>query len=55
MAMQKVRGPVERIDDPGWPRGRCGIRIPVVAFLRYDRVVRMALADDRDAGILADT
>ena len=52
MAMQKIRGPVERIDDPGWPRRRCVVRIPIVAFLRYDRVVRMALAYDGDAGIL---
>ena len=28
MAMQKVRGPVERIDDPGWPRRRFVVRIP---------------------------
>ena len=52
MAMQKVRGAVERIDDPGWPRRRYGVRIPVVAFLRYDRVVRMALEDDGDTGFL---
>lgn len=52
MAMQKIRGPVERIDDPGWPRRRCGNWLPVVAFLRYDRGVRMPLPDDGDARIL---
>ena len=52
MAMQKIRGPVEWIDDLDRPRARCGVRVPVVAFLRYDRVVRMALMDDGDAGLL---
>ena len=52
MAMQKVRGSVEWIDDPGWSLRRYAIRIPFVAFFRHDRVVRMVLADDGDAGLL---
>ncbi len=52
MAMQKVRGSVERIDDPAWSLRRYIDRISFVAFFRYDRVVRMVLADDGDAGLL---
>ena len=52
MAMQKVRGSVERIDDPGRSLRRYAVRIPFLAFFRYDRVVRMVLSDDGEAGLL---
>ena len=52
MAMQKVRGSVEWIDDPGGSLRRYAARISFVAFFRYDRVVRMVFADNDDAGLL---
>ena len=52
MAMQKIRGSVEGIDDPSRSGWGGGVRIARVAFLRDDRVVRMVLADDSDAGLL---
>ena len=52
MAMQKIRGSIEGIDDPSRSGWRGGVRITRVAFLRDDRVVRMVLPDDGDAGLL---
>ena len=51
--MQKVRRSVERIYDPGWSFRWYAFRIDFVAFLRHDRVVRMVLANDGDAGLLS--
>ena len=51
--MQKVRRSVERIDDPGWSLGWYAALIPFMAFFRHDRVVRMVLTNDRDAGLLS--
>ena len=52
VAMQKVGGAVERIDDPGWALSRYAARLPFVAFFGHDHMIRMGLPDDGGAGLL---